>query len=331
MIDEARLPLEYVLPLKADANHDFIELGAYLGNVVSVVDVTVIDSSREAAFQAIGAALPSNVRHIRADSNALPGHNGKVINVMVGVRMSRHDHIVIADDDVRYRPSELRQMNALLGTFDLVRPQNYFASLPWHARWDTSRSLINRALGSDYPGTLGVRRSVLIAAGGYRSDVLFENLELIRTIRAAGGRECRADGLFVARIPSSTRKFFSQRVRQAYDDFAQPYRLGLELLVLPAFVASLTAPAVFLAFLLLPMVLAEAGRRRASGQSVFRPSSALWAPLWTIERALCVWVAIALRVRGGVPYGGARIRCAGSSMRQLAAKNQSAVSREETK
>ena len=49
---------------------------------------------------------------------------------------------------------------------DLVRPQNYFEPLPWHARWDTARTLLNRGLGRDYPGTLG--RAPLAPAGDGR-------------------------------------------------------------------------------------------------------------------------------------------------------------------
>ena len=80
---------------------------------------------------------------------------------------------------------------------ELVRPQNYFAPLRWHARWDTARTLLNRVAGGvDFPGTLAVRRSRSSQTDGYDGDVLFENLELIRTIEAAGGR--------VLALPTST-------------------------------------------------------------------------------------------------------------------------------
>jgi len=32
---------------------------------------------------------------------------------------------------------------------DLVGPQNFFDPLPWHARWDSARTLLNRASGGD--------------------------------------------------------------------------------------------------------------------------------------------------------------------------------------
>ncbi len=42
--------------------------------------------------------------------------------------------------------------------------------------------------------------------------------------------------LFVARQPPPAARFFSQRVRQAYDDFAEPARLAAALAVLPSVV-----------------------------------------------------------------------------------------------
>jgi hypothetical protein len=69
-----------------------------------------------------------------------------------------------------------------------VVPQNYFDPLPWHAAWDSARILLNRGLGMDYPGTLAVRRAAFLSAGCYDGDVLFENLELMRTLRSDGAR-----------------------------------------------------------------------------------------------------------------------------------------------
>jgi hypothetical protein len=53
--------------------------------------------------------------------------------------------------------------------------------------------------------------------------------------------------------------------------------------------------------------LAERGRRRARGAAHFPPSAALWGPVWLVERAICAWIAVLLRLRGGVSYSGGRI------------------------
>ena len=101
--------------------------------------------------------------------------------------------------------------------------------------------LLNRLTGGDWPGTLGVRRSILRATGGYDGRAMFENLELVRTVLAAGGTEAVPLDLHVARRPSTTRHFWSQRVRQAYDELARPRRMAAQLAVLPLAVVGVAA------------------------------------------------------------------------------------------
>jgi hypothetical protein len=203
----------------------------------------------------------------------------------------------------------------------VVRPQNYFEPLPWHAQWDTARTLINRAWSADFPGTLALRRNALLATDGY-APVLFENLELIRTITAAGGRGKVIPDLFVARRPPTARHFLKQRIRQAYDDFAQPRRLAAELALLPAIVAAARLPArhrrtVFLGLASAPVLAAETERRRHNGTAVFPFRAVLCAPLWALERAICIWIALGYRLAGGVPYAGARLKTAAHSENEL--------------
>ncbi|KGM02175.1 glycosyltransferase, partial [Cellulomonas cellasea] len=230
-----RLPLTYVLPLRWTDDADLDELTAYLRGLAGLVqEVLVVDGSPPPLHAAHARAWHGLVRHERPDP--WPGCNGKVAGVMTGVRLARHERLVLADDDVRHDRGTLTAIDALLDGADAVRPQNYFDPLPWHAVWDSGRTLLNRALGADYPGTLGVRRSILLATGGYDGDVLFENLELLRTVRAAGGREVIARDVLVARRPPTARHFAGQRVRQAYDSLGQPARLVAELALAPALV-----------------------------------------------------------------------------------------------
>jgi hypothetical protein len=248
---------------------------------------------------------------------------GKVGGVVTGVRVASHERVVVADDDVRYDERSLDQVVAALGDAGVVRPQNYFVPLPWHARLDTGRMLLNRVTGGDWPGTLGVRRSLLCAAGGYDGRAMFENLELVRTIEAMGGREAVLLDAFVPRRPPATPHFWSQRVRQAYDEIARPARLATQLAVLPLAIAgtatlgwdALAAGALAVAG------VAELGRRRAGGRAVFPVSGALLAPVWLAERAVCSWLAVGARVvLGGVPYRGRVLRHAATPSRVLRAR-----------
>jgi hypothetical protein len=201
----------------------------------------------------------------------------------------------------------------------VVVPQNYFRPLPWHARWDTARTLLNRVTGGDFPGTLIVRTAALRATNGYDGDALFENLELMRTVEAAGGTVVRRPDLFVRRRPPTAAHFLRQRVRQAYDEFARPWRLVATLAVVPLTLAALrrrrlisvatTAAAAITA--------AEVGRRRDDGRRWFPWTSTLLAPLWILERGVCSWLAVVARARGGVRYGESRLRLAAHRPAQL--------------
>lgn len=319
--------LEYLLPLKWSddaAVEELEELVDYLGWVVNHARVTVVDGSSPETRSRHRAALPAQVTLLPADpSLAL---NGKVAGVLTALPTLRGAKVIIADDDVRYTAASLALMSEALDDHDLVRPQNHFvpadedSGLPWHVRWDTARSLLNRAFGADFPGTLGVRREYL--ADGYDGNLLFENLELIRTVRARGGRELSADGLFVPRLPPTTRHFLGQRVRQAYDSFAQPARLAAELTLLPAALAAFRRPAWLFAGLTGAVLVAEVGRRRGGGDAVFPRTAALWAPLWVAERGVCIWLALIERARGGVRYRDSHLRTAAHSLRTLKAREQ---------
>ncbi|MDO3702012.1 glycosyltransferase [Micromonospora sp. C28SCA-DRY-2] len=313
------LPMSYVLPLRWADDAGLAELTDYLRWLATRVEVTVVDGSAPEVFARHARAWRGLLRHVPPDP-ALRGVNGKVVGVLTGVRAARHEHVVVADDDVRYDEAGLRAVHRLLHRVDLVRPQNYFDPLPWHAYWDTGRTLLNRALGADYPGTLAVRRSTFLGMGGYDPDVLFENLELIRTVRAYGGTEAAPAGLYVRRLPPDTAHFRGQRVRQAYDDLAQPVRLVTSLAVLPALAAATLArrPGLLLGAAATTVGLAEVGRRRAGGTAVFPPATALAAPLWLLERGVCAWLAVGRRVLfGGVRYAGTRVRRAAHSERAL--------------
>lgn len=310
--------LSYVVPLRRWSLESIDELSTYLRGLTDIAEVIVVDGSDAPIFEHHGLTLTPPIRHLPVDAQ-FHGRSGKVNGVLTGVSVASHERVVLADDDVRYYAIELQRLADMLNDAHLVRPQNYFEPLPWHARWDTARSLLNRCFAADFPGTLAVRRSALLATGGYDADVLFENLELMRTVEAAGGVVRNAPDLYVRRMPPSTGQFLRQRVRQAYDSAATPGRMLAELLLLPLVVFALRARAFRALFGCIGalVALAERGRRRAGGRSVFPATCSLFAPAWVLERALCAWCALTTRARGGVPYAGTRFARAASPPGEL--------------
>ena len=67
--------------------------------------------------------------------------------MLTGLGLVTSEKVVVADDDVRYDGASLaRTFRSSWIPFDLVRPQNYFDPLPWHARWDTARLTTQQSL-----------------------------------------------------------------------------------------------------------------------------------------------------------------------------------------
>lgn len=305
------LPASYVLPIKVDEPDT--DLDDYLAELVTMIDdVVVVDGSPDRVFTEHARRWPTRLRHLRPD----PAHAspmGKVAGVLTGLDAARHDVVVIADDDVRYTGALLHAAVERLDGADVLRPQNVFDPAPWHARWDTGRILLNRVAGGDWPGTLVVRRAAL--RHGYSGEALFENLELVRTVRAGGGTEVLALDLVVPRRPSTTARFVEQRVRQAYDEFARPWRLVAQLAVLPALARWRLRGA--LAVVAGSVVAAEAGRRRGGGRAAWPVTASLWAPAWVAERAVTSWLAFGARLRGGAKYRDGRLPIAAHSERRI--------------
>jgi hypothetical protein len=315
----------YVLPIRrlAIAAGDD-DLPEYLASLARLLPVIVVDGSPAAVFAHHDATWPPSIRHLPVDDDRRGDRNGKVAGVVSALRRVRTAKAIIADDDVRYDPFVLRRVCALLDGAEVVRPQNVFDPAPWHAVLDTARTLIARATGGDWSGTLGLRMEAYARAGGYDGDVLFENLELVRTLRATGARDQRADGVFVARRPPSTDRYLEQRVRQAYDELARPARFAAQLAVAPALALGTRrfGARALAAFALGAIGVAEIGRRRAGGGQVFPVAASFCAPVWLLERGATSWAALVLRIAcGGVRYSNGRIRVAANSERSLRARH----------
>lgn len=315
------LRLTYLLPLRWGSGKSRSELAAYLEELRAICDeVIVVDGSPPPVFSANRAAWSDQVLHIYPDWDLGEMPMGKVAGVLTGLRRAKNESVVIADDDVRYDHEGLWRMADLLRRHDLVWPQNFFEPLTWHTRWDTARILLNRAVGNDYPGTLGVMRSSMEILKGYDGEMLFENLELIRTVEAGGGSVIAVPSLYVRRVPPSTGRFLEQRVRHAYEDFALPLRMACWLAVPPVSIAAVAAGRgkALAQAAAATVAVAEIGRRRAGGRRVFPFSSALLSPAWVFERGISAWLATAHRAwRGGLTYRDEVIQSAANSKRVL--------------
>jgi hypothetical protein len=274
-------------------------------------DVLVIDGSPASVFREHAEVWRRVCRHEHVD-HSFGYLNDKVNGIHTGVRLATTEKIVLADDDVRYTAAEIERACELLDKFDVVRPQNYLSPLPWWARMEAARMLINRATlrTGDYPGTCAFRRSAMLRVGPYDGDVLFDNEEIIRHFARAGATISYATNLFVRKRPPTFRKWIEQRPRQAYEDFGLRAKTAL-FLSLPIFAVWIGVAfgwKSFLAFLLMVAIaavaLAAAGRSRGAASRYFSKSVGFFAPFWVLERCMSTYWALYWHFTyGGYPFG----------------------------
>jgi hypothetical protein len=306
----------YLLPIRrvraglAEAG----EFAAYFRSLKEAgCEVLVVDCSPPEVFAAYARAWDKVCRHVAVDPR-YKYLNGKVNGVHTGVNLAGCERIVLADDDIRYTAEEIARACALLDKHEMVRPQNYLAPLPWWARTESARMLINRGAlrAGDYPGTCAFRRATCLRVGHYDGDVLFDNEEIVRHFALSGADVLCATDFFILKRPPTFSKWLEQRPRQAYEDFVMRAKTALFASLLPAALAlglfaGARAVIVFAALVALgSLLVALRGLVRDRAYKFFPARTALYAPLWVLERALCVYWAFYWRVRyGGYPFGAA--------------------------
>ncbi len=270
----------------------------------------MVDGSPAGVFQR-HAEIFAPVGHHLAVDRRFGYLNDKVNGIHTAIERTTTEKIILADDDIRYGATELLEVARLLEDFEVVRPQNYLTPLPWWARMEAARMLVNRATlrTADYPGTCAFRRTTFVAAGHYDGDVLFDNEEIIRHFARRGARIAWATDLFVARRPPTFRKWLEQRPRQAYEDFPLRAKTALFFVLLPLLllllVLRLELGLVFLFSLgISAILLALAGCRRGAAASYVPLPVCFFAPFWVLERSLSSWCALYWFLRhGGYPFG----------------------------
>ena len=273
-------------------------------------EVLVIDGSPPEVFAEYEKPWKNSCHHSPVDSQ-YKYLNGKVNGIHTGVAIAEHDRIILADDDIRYTPDDVRRMADLLEDYELVRPQNYFQPLPVWACMEAARMLINRCwiAEGDYSGTLGVRRNAMLRVGHYDGDVLFDNEEIVRHFRLKGAKIKYARDFFLLKLPASFSKWIEQRPRQAYEDFVMRAKtlffLSLPVtLILTYWSAGWRLSLIYAAIISIGSVITAACGLNDGATRFFPLSTIFYAPLWIAERSVSTyWALYWYFTRGGYPFG----------------------------
>jgi hypothetical protein len=292
-------------PIEIERFADYFKLLRLAG-----CEVLIVDGSPKAVLAEHKKRWQNFSRHFAPDPK-YTYLNGKVNGVHTAVDLASCERIILADDDIRYSPADIKKMCDLLDVHEMVRPQNFIEPLPWWARIETARILINRGVlrAGDYPGTCGFRRSTMLRVGHYDGDVLFDNEEIVRHFALHGANIKYARNFFILKRPPAFTKWLEQRPRQAYEDFVMRAKTVAFLSVLPVvlasgFVSVRAAMSLLIAISLVAVLLSCRGLLSDRAYRFFPLSSPLYSPLWILERSLSVYWALYCRARyGGYPFG----------------------------
>ncbi|HSP45705.1 MAG TPA: hypothetical protein VLO30_06905 [Chthoniobacterales bacterium] len=304
----------YLLPIRraAFSEAETAELTEYFGTLKNTgCDILVVDGSAAPVFKKHADSWGGLVRHQPVDRSF--GYlNDKVNGIHTGVGLATTGKIILADDDIRYTPAEIDRVCELLENFEVVRPQNFLSPLPWWARMEAARMLINRATlcTADYPGTCAFRRDTMLRVGHYDGDVLFDNEEIIRHFARARATVSYATNLFVQKRPPTFRKWIEQRPRQAYEDFGLRANTALFLTrpILAGGLGYAFGWKCFIFYLVctagISIGIASSGHLRGTAAKYFPWLVCAFAPLWIFERTASTYWALYWHFGyGGYPFG----------------------------
>jgi hypothetical protein len=302
----------YVVPLEEQAGgsiDDLRALSEYLTTLtVADCDVLILDAASAEHFERNRTILRWVGRHVAVDA-----HNrttsGAIDPVRAAVAFAACEKVIVAAPDVRYTADEIAAVCDLLDLHEVVEPQDYLDPLPWWGGIEAGRMLVHRSIEPypDHGATFGFRRSAIRGLRGLDAFDLGD--DSVRRLSAQGAEIFSALELFVRRRPPQLGEWLHERTRQAEDDFAMPVKSAFFFALIPMAIlltmfGGLRIAGGYLGAIAFASV-ALAVRGRIGAGSVFPLRACFYAPLWVLERAVSVYWALGLKMRGATaPAGG---------------------------
>ena len=317
----ATLGLTVIVPIKVPALSYLEGFAASYHDVLQntnsdTFELLIVDDCPDHIYGEIDAWFKdTRAVHFRPDKSFKTGANGKLNSVRSGLQLASHDMILLLDDDFRPTAATLDSLKAELEKSPCLKCMVAYIS-------PTVTDLINSCgifcvntmtAQRQFCGHIGFHHSIMKRVGFPSSDGLFDELVIERAFQKSGMTAGYARNVFLEIITHGRAKFFEQRLRYAYENMAYPFRFICYLLVCPLLIllgwlVSLTA--VFGAVLLITVcvtIICLVGQRKYAANRY---------PRWTFLLACCwfwpytiySWLAIISYCRGGILFGGRRVR-----------------------
>lgn len=310
-----------LIPVKASSistlkgfRHCYINLLSY--PFPFEVEIVIADESRDEIFQTVKSWFENErrVTHFGPRDECRDGKNDKLNGIYDALNHTRFQRTLLVDDHYRPTVENLLQVNQMFSRYDCFKCMVEFDRPTLAALIDLNGIFIINLLHPlrQFCGHLCFDSRLFETSGFPSRDALFDELAMELHLRKHTKNVYYAGDIFLKAIHNADwARFFEQRVRYAYENMAFPLRFTFFLLVMPLlFVIGIWevgyALAISLALTLLTVVASFIGQVKY-GRGRFPALTFLLAPLWFWPYPLTTWLAVLLRLTGGVRFGGRKI------------------------
>ncbi len=318
-------PLSMIIPIKARFSHEIEDFAAHYTALLDEfagepIQIVIADESGADVYNYLHSHLCNygNVVHFQPPEKDHTGANDKSNGVFSACAHVKHDNILLVDDHYRVSRENLEGVMPYFEQYDTFKVMPLFDHISLMTAVDLCGMFIINMLDKrkQYCGHLAMKKHLIDQYGFPDRDALYDEYEFEEHFRSQGCSTGFPPNVFLdATNRISKNRFFEQRVRYAYENLAFPLRFALFLSVIPILVVLflIKPDHSLLLYLLINVFLIAVS---FVGQHKYyrhkRPSTISWAtPLWFLHYPVTTWVAVFMYFRGGVMFGGNRIRKAG--------------------
>jgi hypothetical protein len=251
------------------------------------------------------------VDHFRPGREFRTGANGKLNNVRAAMPRCHGDYVLMLDDDYRPTTETIALLRSRLAPGRVVRAITRLSRPGLADLVERAGMFTGLALAPDYfCGNLAFDRA-LTTAGFPRTDGLFDELSLMRELRALGGEGHMVTEPWFPVAAVGRGKFLQQRVRYAYEMLKHPWRSMPYFAVVPTLAWLVVAwpPAALALAAGLTIGAALLGLLGQWRYPRLAPAFTwLLAPIYFWFIPFAMWFALGFYLTGGMPYGGRRVK-----------------------
>lgn len=314
--------LSIIIPVKIGFGKDVIEFVKYIHYLSDQMthyeyEIIISNESDDEVFDYINNEMKNRtkVKHIMPDPTYRTGANDKLNGIYAALEYCTYEKILLIDDHYRVSKNTLEQLIPFYEIYDCFKMMPKFDKFPVSALLDLCGMYIINILDpkKQYCGHLCFNKTHITKFGFPSRDSLFDELAIETHLKK---NKCSTGYLKNVALEAvqniSTKRFWEQRIRYAYENMALPIRFAIYLSILPILISllimnPLLAVCFAISLSMAVLLLAFIGQMIYGKKNVPR-FSFLLSPIWFWFYPFTSWIAIVKYFSGGVMFGGRKIK-----------------------